>query len=104
MKKLFIFVLFILSINYSWAALPCNEALIDEGDSQATVLSKCGEPQDKKILSTTQPLFNSSCVRYGSVPFLTEVWTYHTPGGFIYKVYFTNKKVTSITTNVAFPD
>ncbi|CAM2952704.1 Protein of uncharacterised function (DUF2845) [Legionella steigerwaltii] len=103
MKKILLFVLLILSINYSWA-VQCNSALIDEGDSQATVLRKCGDPQDKKTLSTTQPLFNSAGVQYGSVPFLTEVWTYHTPGDFIYKVYFTDKKVTSITTDVAFPD
>lgn len=100
MKKLFLFVLFILSTNYSWA-VQCNDALIDGGDSQAIVLSKCGDPQDKKVLGTTQALFDSSGVQYASAPFLTEVWTYHTPGDFIYKVYFTNKKVTSIETKVS---
>ena len=104
MKKLFLFVLFILNINYSWAMLPCNGALIDTGDSQARVLSKCGDPQDKETLSTTQPLYNASGIQYGSVPFLTELWTYHTPGNFVYKVYFTDKKVTSITTDTTFPD
>ncbi|KTC92827.1 Protein of uncharacterised function (DUF2845) [Fluoribacter dumoffii] len=99
MKKLFLLVLFMINMNYSWA-VQCSEALIDEGDSESTVLSKCGDPQEKKILSTTQDLFDSSGVRYASVPFLTEVWTYHTPGDFMYKVYFRDKKVTSVETTI----
>lgn len=46
MKKLFLLVLFMINMNYSWA-VQCSEALIDEGDSESTVLSKCGDPQEK---------------------------------------------------------
>lgn len=103
MKELIAFILFILNINYCWA-LRCNGQLVYEGDTQEIVINKCGTPQAKKILSTTQALFNSSGVKYGSTPFLTEVWTYHaSPEDFIYKVYFTNKVVTSITANLPSP-
>ncbi|QEY51939.1 DUF2845 domain-containing protein [Legionella longbeachae] len=51
-------------------------------------------------LGNRKALFDSSGVQYASAPFLTEVWTYHNPGDFIYKVYFTNKKVSSVITKV----
>ncbi|AHE65862.1 DUF2845 domain-containing protein [Legionella oakridgensis] len=103
MKILIAFVLLIFNINYCWA-LRCNGQLVYEGDKQKIVLSKCGEPQAKKTLSTTQALYNEEGVKFGFAPFLTEVWTYHkSPQDFVYKVYFTNKVVTSITANLPSP-
>ena len=103
MKKIIIFVLLILNINNSWA-LRCRGQLVYEGDTQEMVVRKCGDPKNKETLSTTQDLFNSAGVRYASVPFLTEIWTYQTsPQDFIHSVYFTNKIVTSITEKLASP-
>ena len=82
-------------------ALRCHGALIYSGDTQSLVESTCGEPQDKKTLTVTQPLINESGYTYGSVPYLTEVWTYQaSPEDFMYKVYFTDKVVTSISSTV----
>jgi hypothetical protein len=85
-------------------AFRCNGQLVYEGDTQDIVIQKCGEPEGKKVMSTSQALYNDAGVRYGSTPYLTEVWTYQsTPQDFVYKVYFTNKKVTSISSNLPTP-
>ncbi|WP_133128091.1 DUF2845 domain-containing protein [Legionella nagasakiensis] len=103
MKTSIILILLIFNVNYCWA-LRCNGQLVYEGDKQTIVLSKCGEPQTKKTLSTSQDLYNEEGVKFGSAPFLTEVWTYHeSPQNFVYKVYFTNKVVTSMTANLPSP-
>ncbi|MGQ3889103.1 DUF2845 domain-containing protein [Legionella sp. CNM-1927-20] len=96
MKVIFFLIILFSVVDTSWA-LRCQGNLVYEGDTQEQVEQKCGDPQKKETLSTTQPLYNSSGAIYGSAPYLTEVWTYQTsPEDFAYKVYFTNKLVTSI--------
>lgn len=100
MKRLISLLLLVLNTNYCWA-LRCNGQLVYEGDKQKSVVTKCGDPQAKEILTTTQALYNSEGVKYGTTPFLTEVWTYHaSPQDFVYKVYFKDKVVTSITAHL----
>ncbi|KTD65756.1 DUF2845 domain-containing protein [Legionella spiritensis] len=103
MKIVTVFILLLFNVHYCWA-LRCNGQLVYDGDTQKMVLSKCGSPDAKKTLGTEQNLYNSEGVKYGAAPFLTEVWTYHPSSeDFIYKVYFTNKVVTSITANLPSP-
>ena len=86
--------------THSCLALRCHGKLVYEGDTQQTVSNKCGEPKAQEILTTSRALFNSEGVQYGAAPFLKEVWTFQSsPQDFEYKVYFTDKVVTSITAN-----
>lgn len=74
---------------------------MEEGNSQSYVEQKCGEPKNKETLSTSQPLYNAWGDIYGSTPYLTEVWSYQaSPQDFIYRVYFTEKVVNSISTTL----
>ena len=99
MIKSFVFLMLILSADVSFA-LRCHGSLVEVGDRQETVITQCGEPKLKKVLSTHQATYDARGVQMGSVPFLTEEWLYQfTPQTFKYRVFFTNKKVTSITAN-----
>jgi hypothetical protein len=100
MKPLvFIFIL-LFCANTSWA-LRCQGSLMEAGDSQDYVEQKCGDPKNKETLSTTQVIYNASGIISGSVPYLREVWTYQaSPQDFIYRVYFTEKVITLITTTL----
>lgn len=98
MKALVCFFILSSIVTTSWA-LRCQGSLIYDGNTQDQVEQKCGDPKNKETLSTTQPLYNAMGAIYGSTPYLTEVWSYQdSPQDFIYKVYFTDKVVTSIST------
>ncbi len=100
MKRIILFIVTCLYLNTGWT-LRCHGQLVYEGDSQETVLKKCGEPKDKELLSTTQTLYNSDGVQYGAAPFRTEIWTYQSsPQDFIYHVHFTDRVVTSISSGL----
>jgi len=100
MKAILGFFILLSLVETSWA-LRCQGSLVYEGDTQDQVEQKCGDPKNKETLSTSQPLYNAEGAVYGSTPYLTEVWTYQaSPEDFISRVYFTDKVVTSITSNL----
>lgn len=100
MKAIACFIILSSLMSTSWA-LRCQGNLVYEGDTQDQVEQKCGDPNSKETLTTSQPLYNSEGAVVGSTPYLTEIWAYQSsPEDFLYRVYFTDKVVTSITANI----
>ena len=85
-------LLLLLLLPEMAAASPmrCGNRLIDEGDSQAWVLSLCGEPMARELLTQESYIIETG---YGAVVrnVVHEVWTYNLgPSYFIRLLHFRN--------------
>jgi hypothetical protein len=98
-KQFFIAILCSLLLSPAYA-MRCGDKLVFEGDSQYTVLSKCGEPLDKMIYEENIPLYNAAGYQIGTTTNTVETWIYQkSPADFQYELVFNSGKVNQINVN-----
>lgn len=70
-------------------AMRCGDKLVYTGDSQYTILQKCGEPQDKQTYEESVPLYNAAGYQIGTTTNVVERWIYQkSPADFEYTLRF----------------
>ncbi|CEG56650.1 DUF2845 domain-containing protein [Legionella fallonii] len=70
-------------------AMRCGNQLVQEGDSDFDVLSKCGEPLYKKDYDEAIPQYNDQGNRIGAIKSSISKWYYQkSPGEFQYELIF----------------
>ncbi|MBO1540646.1 DUF2845 domain-containing protein [Pseudomonas sp. OA65] len=77
------------------ASMRCQKGIIDEGDTTADVLKKCGQPADRQVI---EPIVGSNGqVPYKSLP--VERWVYGPSAGMLYYLRFLDGKLVEIRSN-----
>ncbi len=70
-------------------AMRCGNQLVEEGDSDFDVLSKCGEPLYKKDYDQAVPQYNTQGNQIGAIQSSISKWYYQkSPGEFQYELIF----------------
>lgn len=97
--SVFTFLLTLLLLSNAYA-MRCGEKLVYEGDSQYTVLSKCGEPLDKQIYEQSVPVFNEFGYQIGVSTTTIETWIYQKSSAeFQYQLIFDGGVLKKINAN-----
>lgn len=93
-------ILFLMLTSSLAYAMRCGDKLVYEGDSQYTVLSKCGEPLDKFMYEESVPLYNAAGYQTGYGTSTMETWIYQkSPVDFQYELIFDYGKLKRINVN-----
>ena len=84
-----------LSSTSSLASMRCGTSLVEEGDSSAEVLRKCGQPSSKQVITPAtgqngRPFKNAVMV---------ENWKYGPDGGMYRTLRFIDGKLVEISTS-----
>lgn len=80
-----------LSLSYisTGQAMRCGDKLVYTGDSQYTIIQKCGEPQAKESYEEMSPLYNQAGYQIGTTTNVVERWIYQrSPADFQYTLIF----------------
>lgn len=77
------------------ASMRCQKGVIDEGDTSAVVIRKCGPPADRQVID---PIVGSNGrVPYKSLP--VERWVYGPSAGMVYYLRFLDGRLVEIRSN-----
>lgn len=100
MQKQVYFILLTFLLALPASAMRCGTQLVSEGDSQYSVLSKCGEPLDKRIYEETVPIFDAWGYQIGTTTNTVETWIYQkSSADFQYELIFESGKIKQINVN-----
>lgn len=88
-QKYLLALLSSMLIVSSVEAMRCGTQLVEEGDSDFDVLSKCGEPLYKKDYDQAVPQYNAQGNQIGAINSSISKWYYQkSPGEFQYELIF----------------